>query len=69
MRAVQAATLQATTLKMMPMVEGVMVPMVGSLLDEAGRFNSNALIDNSATAMLDALRRWAVALKPMRDAG
>jgi len=46
-----------------------MVPMVGSLLDEAGRFNSNELIDNSATAMLDELRRWTVALKPMRDAG
>lgn len=69
LRAVQAAKLQATTLKMMPMVEGVMVPMVGSLLDETGRFNSNELIDNSATAMLDELRRWAVALKPMRDAG
>lgn len=66
LRAVQAAKLQATTLKMMPMVEGVAIPMVGTLLDDAGRFGSNALIDNAATTMLDELHRWSVALTPMR---
>lgn len=54
---------------MMPMVEGVMVPMVGAQIDDDGRFTSNELIDKSAVTMLDELHRWAVGLKNMRDAG
>jgi len=69
LRAVQAAKLQVTTLKMMPMVEGVMVPMVGAQIDDNGGFTSNELIDKSAVTMLDELHRWAVGLKNMRDAG
>lgn len=66
LRAVQTAKLLVTTLKMMPMVEGVMVPMVANQLDENGRFASNPLIDDSAARMLDELQRWAHALQPMR---
>ena len=69
LRAVQAAKLQVTTLKLMPMMEGVMVPMVASLIDEAGQFQSNALIDKSALTLLDELRYWADGLKAMRDKG
>lgn len=69
LRAVQAAKLQVTTLKMMPMAEGVAVPMVASLIDEGGRFVSNALIDKSAATLLDETHRWAVGLRAMRDAG
>lgn len=66
LRAVQAVKLQVTTVKMMPMVEGVMVPMVASHVSDTGQFASNELIDNSAKTMLDELRRWADALKAMR---
>ena len=66
LRSTQVAKQLVTTLKMMPMVEGVAIPMVGTLLDDAGRFGSNALIDTAATTMLDELHRWSVALKPMR---
>ena len=66
LRAVQVAKLQVTTLKMMPIAEGVPVPMVGSLMSEGGVFGSNELIDTSAKTMLDELLRWAHALKTMR---
>jgi NAD(P)H-dependent FMN reductase len=67
LRAAQAAKLQVTTLKMMPMFEGVMVPMVAKLIDESGEFKSNDLIDKSAGTLLDELLRWTVGLKNMRD--
>lgn len=67
LRAVQAAKLLVTTLKMMPMVEGVAVPMVASLMNEQGHFSANELIDDSAQTVLDELLRWAGALKPMRE--
>jgi NAD(P)H-dependent FMN reductase len=66
-RAAQGTKLQITTLKMMPLMEGVMVPMVSQLIDEAGVFQSNHLIDKSAVTMLDELLRWAKGLKAMRE--
>jgi NAD(P)H-dependent FMN reductase len=66
LRAVSIEKQLATTLKMMPMVEGVAVPMVATLLDEHKAFKSNNLIDTSATDMLNELHRWAAALKAMR---
>lgn len=66
LRAVQAAKLLVTTLKMMPMTEGVMVPMVAGQLQADGSFASNELIDDSAGTVLDELQRWAQALQPMR---
>jgi NAD(P)H-dependent FMN reductase len=68
MRAVQMEKQLVTTLKMMPMVEGVAIPMVTKLFDGEKHFHTNELIDSSATAMLDELCRWAQALKPMRAA-
>jgi NAD(P)H-dependent FMN reductase len=67
LRAVQTAKLQATTLKMMPMMEGVAVPMVAKQIDDDGNFQSNELIDKSATVLLDELQRWTVGLKAMRE--
>tara|TARA_R110002072_G_scaffold118475_1_gene250138 strand:- start:4163 stop:4744 length:582 start_codon:yes stop_codon:yes gene_type:complete len=67
LRAAQSVKLQITTLKMMPMMEGVMIPMVSKLVDDSGTFTSNELIDKSASTLLDELRRWAVGLKAMRD--
>lgn len=65
-RAVQAEKLLVTTLKMMPMMEGVVVPMVAGHLSESGVFSSNELIDQSAQTLLDELLRWAQGLKAMR---
>lgn len=62
LRAVQMAKQLVTTLKMMPMVEGVAVPMVTQALDEQGGFASNKLIDHSAQQMLDELAKWTDAL-------
>ncbi len=62
LRAVQMAKQLVTTLKMMPMVEGVAVPMVGQSLDGQGAFVSNELIDHSAQQMLDELFKWTGAL-------
>ena len=66
LRAVQAAKLQITTLKMMPMMEGVMVPMAAGHIDDQSQFESNELIDKSAVTLLDELRYWADGLKAMR---
>ncbi len=67
LRAVQAAKLLVTSLKMMPMWEGVMVPMVNRQIDGEGTFQSNALIDDSAAKLLDELMRWTIGLKAMRE--
>ncbi|HEX7341681.1 MAG TPA: NAD(P)H-dependent oxidoreductase [Rhodanobacteraceae bacterium] len=67
LRAVQTAKLLLTTLRMVPIVEGVMVPMAWEHLGEDGRFLSNDKIDPSATAMLNELARWAPVLKTMRE--
>ena len=66
LRAAQMTKQTVTTLKMMPMVEAVAVPMVATLLDENKAFKSNNLIDTSAQQLLDELAKWAAALKPMR---
>lgn len=66
LRAVQSVKPQVTTLKMMPMVEGVAIPMVAKHIRENGEFASNELIDASATTLLDELLRWATALKTLR---
>lgn len=67
LRAAQTAKLLVTTLRMVPVVEGVAVPMAWEQLDEEGCFTSNALIDNSAESLLAELARWTPALKSMRE--
>jgi NAD(P)H-dependent FMN reductase len=66
LRAAQSEKLVMTTLKMMPLPEGVAIPMVGTLIDKEGVFRPNDLIEASAKSMLDELHRWAGALKPLR---
>ena len=66
-RAVQTAKLTLTTLKMVPIVEAVAIPMVPKQLNEAGQFTANDGQISAATAMLDELFRWAEALKPLRQ--
>lgn len=66
-RSVQVSKLQVTAVKMMPMAEGVAVPMVAQLIDDKRVFTANDLIKKAATQMLDELHRWTEALKPMRS--
>ena len=68
LRAVQGVKMQVATLKMMPMVEGVSIPMVNNLIDDSETFNSNELIDSAAVTLLDELHRWTLGLKAMREA-
>ena len=69
LRAVQLCKQIVTTLKLVPLIEGVPIPTVAERLDAEGRFVSNPLIDASARAMLPELERWSQALKPMRASG
>ncbi len=64
-RAVQAAKLVITTLKMVPIVEGVTIPFVAKLMDN-GRFAGGELHQKAATVMLDELARWEEALRQLR---
>ena len=68
LRAAQALKLLLTTLKVMPIPEGVAVPHFQQFLDEDGTFKPNKLVEKSATTMLGELLRWAEALKPLRAA-
>lgn len=66
LRSAQLAKQLVTTLKIMPMVEGVSLPMVFKMIDDAGNLNSNKLVDKSATDMLVELYKWAQGLSTMR---
>ncbi len=65
LRAAQSSKSLLTTVNMMPVPQGVAVPMAMQAIKD-GVFTSNALIDDSAKAMLDALVKWTTAMKPMR---
>ena len=54
------------TLKMMPMVEGVMVQMPWEKLDDQRNFLPAEHHTGSANAMLDEMAKWATALKSLR---
>lgn len=69
LRSAQASRLMATTLKMMPIPEGVMIQMPWQQLDEDKRFKAGAVHESSAAAMLAELAKWAPALKAMRSTG
>ena len=66
LRAAQAVKLLLTTLKVMPIPEGVAIPNFQQFMDDAGTFRPNELIEKSAATMLGELARWAEALEPLR---
>ena len=66
LRAAQAAKLQLTTLKMMPIPEGVALPNVFQQLKD-GKFEANELNTQGAQAVLNELIRWTEALAPLRE--
>lgn len=68
MRSVQMSKQVLTSVKVMPIPEGVAIPWVNNFLDNTGptRFSPAEAADRSATVMLDELFRWAQALAPLR---
>lgn len=68
LRAVEATKQTLTTLKMVPLVEAVVIPMVAQQLDENREFRPGDIHATSARVMLDELHRWAEALRPLRTA-
>ena len=64
-RSVQMTKQVVTALKMMPMFEGVVIPLFSQFLKD-GVFLPTEAHEKSATAMLDELLRWAEALKVLR---
>ncbi len=66
LRSAQLAKQLVTTVKMMPMVEGVMVQMPWELMDENRQFQAADHHRSSGKAMLDEMEKWAQALKAMR---
>lgn len=66
-RSVQMTKLIATALKMMPMFETVAIPFFSQQLDkDTGQFTPGGIQEDAARKMLDELRRWAEALRPLR---
>lgn len=66
LRAAQALKLIVTTLKMVPLSEGVPVPNFNSMIGKDDVFAPTDPVKEGSTKMLDELLRWAEALKPMR---
>lgn len=66
LRSAQQAKQLVTTLKMMPMVEGVMIQMPWDSLDDHKNFVASEHHTKSGIAMLEELARWAEALKTLR---
>jgi len=66
LRAAQSLKPLLTSVKVMPIPEGVTLPAYQSLLDKDGAFNPTEQVAGSARAMLDELHRWSEALKPLR---
>jgi NAD(P)H-dependent FMN reductase len=65
MRSVQSAKPVLTSLKIMPLPEGVAIPFVTKFIKD-GRFEGDETQAKSAVAMLDELHKWATALAPVR---
>ena len=69
-RSVQMTKQIVTSLRMMPMVEAVTIPMFTQYIDRhTHEFTPTEVQEKAAAAMLDELARWAAALRPLRAAG
>jgi NAD(P)H-dependent FMN reductase len=68
LRSVQMLKLTVTALKMMPMFEGVALPMFTTAIEaDTGRFAPPDIQRKAGFAMLEELLRWTLALKPLRE--
>ncbi|MBX3582414.1 MAG: NAD(P)H-dependent oxidoreductase [Rhizobiaceae bacterium] len=66
LRGAQTTRLLLTTKKVMPIPEGVPVPLVSQHIAEDKIFRPTEPVAAGAVTMLDELHRWAKALGPMR---
>jgi NAD(P)H-dependent FMN reductase len=66
LRAVQSAKPLLTSLKVMPIPEGVPIFSYHQFLDENGAFQATEITEKGATTMLEELHRWSTALKALR---
>ena len=67
MRGVQALKPNLLQFSMMPVPEAVVIPFVDSMVDGEGSFRPTEAIEHGAESMLDALARWAEALRTLRE--
>ncbi|ESW78623.1 NADPH-dependent FMN reductase [Mesorhizobium sp. LSJC285A00] len=66
LRAAQALKPLLTAVGVMPISEGVALPMYQKLLESDGSFQASEQVEGGTKTMLDELSRWSGALKPMR---
>lgn len=66
LRAAQQIKQVVTTLKMMPLFEAVSIPFVTQFIQE-GVFVPNEVLKQAAPAMLEELKKWEEALRPLRE--
>ncbi|HEY5368491.1 MAG TPA: NAD(P)H-dependent oxidoreductase [Hanamia sp.] len=66
LRSAQVCKLAMTTVKTVPLFEGVSISFFEKQIDENGTFHGNELETKSVGIMLQELLKWAEALKPMR---
>lgn len=65
-RAIQMLKQVVTAQKMMPLAEAVYIPFFTRYLNEAGTFEGDKPLDESARLMIRELARWTKALRTMR---
>lgn len=68
LRAAQGIKPILTSLKMVPLLEGLPIPFAMRLLNDEGEIQADEAMENTATLMLDELLRWTGALAPLRGA-
>lgn len=66
LRAAQSEKLILTTLKIMPIPEGIAVHSVHQHIGDDGVFKPSEAVAKGVAPMLDELHKWAGALKPLR---
>ena len=66
LRSAQVARSMLSTLKAMPVPEGVALPNVFQQIED-GKFTANNLNEQGAAAMLNEMGKWAKALAPLRE--
>ncbi|HXX37185.1 MAG TPA: NAD(P)H-dependent oxidoreductase [bacterium] len=67
MRSVQSIKSLLTSVNVMPLPTAVAIPFFSKHIDETKGFVATEQHEQSAKAMLDELRKWAVALETMRE--
>lgn len=65
-RAIQSLEPVLTVLRMTPVVEQVNIPFFAQFIDDEGQLRANEVMEEAATAMLDAVARAEEALRPLR---